>query len=475
MPSYSSDEFHRDWVYAITQDFKSADGQSARYAPGQPCQWGDEHARIPLPSQPATASLNADSTLLAVALEHEIHVYAINDFSLHQVLKGHISRVDAMSFHPKEPWNLVSCAMNHYGGSVEAEPAIIFWDLNKQRERVLEPEATVQALGQRAVEGMVAGLNEAGSAWKLTKNEMEDLAQDVEKAVRTLNIKSQVRENLLIHGRLESSFGGNIFNVDGTSMAFLPGDSPKSNSVDKWDICIWNTSKKEISLTLEGHTDAIMWVGFSPDDKLLGSVSWDKTFRIWSHVDGSLLHTFKSNGQNWTGCFSPDSRYFAGTSGEGRFWIWDVVEGSEVITYAFDPRGWCRTLDWRPDGNQIVIGGKFLGRLVLYDLESRSVVQERALSTEKSPEEARSMMRSFLEVSLARYLHGGRKIAFQASGDHGVEIIDLVSNQKWRFAPGQGQYKGWGAGFVILAKQGMIVSIDPDAVRFWKVPIGEEE
>ena len=127
--------------------------------------------------------------------------------------------------------------------------------------------------------------------------------------------------------------------------------------MDKWDICIWDTAKEEVSLTLEGHTDAIMWIGFSPNTKFIASVAWDKTFRIWSHTSGSLLHTFESECQNWTGGFSADSRLFAGTSGEGRLWVWDVTIGSVVDTYAFISRQWCRTFDWSPDGKQLVLGG----------------------------------------------------------------------------------------------------------------------
>ena len=80
------------------------------------------------------------------------------------------------------------------------------------------------------------------------------------------------------------------------------------------------------------------------------------------------------------------------------------------------------------------------------------MAQERLLSPIKSPEQARRTLGGMLEVSLAKYLPGGSKIAFQVKLDHGVAIYDLVENKKWRFAPGQGQLQGqgWGAGFVIM-------------------------
>ena len=357
-----------------------------------------------------------------------------------------------------------------------AEPAIIIWKLHEHRERILEVGATLRALGKRAVEGVVAGLYDMESAWTLAEQEKESLAENFEKTITLLNLESQVQDHMRIHGRLSASFGSRVFNDKGTSLIFLPGGRPHSNTIDKWDFCVWDIERKEVSLRLEAHTDAIMWVGFSPDDKLIASVSWDQTFRIWSHTDGSLLYTFKSDNQNWTGGFSPDSRFFAGTSGEGRFWVWDLSDGSQNMTYLFEPQSrWLRILDWSPSGKQFIIGGNEWGRLSLFDLESRSEVQRRILSPEKSAEEVRKFRRSFVEVTVARFSAGGRYIISQTPSVRATEVYDIIDNHKWRFAPPQGQAVGWGADFVVLAKQGLIASVDADAVRFWKVPFDKRE
>jgi len=70
------------------------------------------------------------------------------------------------------------------------------------------------------------------------------------------------------------------------------------------------------------------------------------------------------------------------------------------------------------------------------------VVQKRLLSTDRSPEEHRSMMGRFLEVTKAQYLPCGRQTAFESSNNHGVEVYDFVENRKWVFAPNQGEYAG---------------------------------
>ena len=112
----------------------------------------------------------------------------------------------------------------------------------------------------------------------------------------------------------------------------------------------------------------------------------------------------------------------------------------------------------------------------MFDVKSQSVVQERVLSTKKSPEALQKMGSSFLEVHAVRYVDGGRKIAFRCASDDGLEVYDFLENRKWRFAPAQGLDRGHSRGnIVVLEEKAIIASIDADAVRFWRVPFGERE
>lgn len=465
---YNREQFSEDWVYAIAKDFKSSNGEAAQWASGQPAREGQEQYKISLSSTPTAASANADGTLMALGQEHDIHVYKINDKSLHQVLKGHISRVDSLVFHPTDPNKLLSCAMSDRGGSVKAEPVIIFWNVEQKQE--LLDETLIKDLGARAASVVADDLKKLTSTWTMSQTEREDLAQDVASSLTALNTKSTIQAMAQIHGRLASNFGSHAYNCDGTSMIYLPGPRPRSNTVDDWDICVWDTGKQEIKHTLKGHTDAIMWTGFSPNDGLIASVSWDKTFRIWSHANGQLLHVFKSNQQNWSGCFSPDSRFFAGTSGDGHLFIFDAVLGIEIAVHKLgESSRWFRTLAWRPDGKQLVIGGEGCGPVFVYDITSRSMVQERLLSTKKCPEESRRFIKGFLTIHSAQYLNGGRKIAYKMPSDGSVEVYDFEENRKWRFAP-DAKKQNWPPDFVVLERVGLIASMDADAVRFWKIP-----
>lgn len=147
-----------------------------------------------------------------------------------------------------------------------------------------------------------------------------------------------------------------------------------------WEWRFLNRFCREEQLTLSGHRAVVRSVAFSPDGKLLASISPGLGFdrpgevKVWDATTGAERFNLPGHaGTEVAVAFSPDGKRLVTTSARqaGGVRVWNVVDGREILAIPLDGHAFC--VEFSPDGRLLAMG-QHNGRVVLHDSASGAEV-----------------------------------------------------------------------------------------------------
>jgi eukaryotic-like serine/threonine-protein kinase len=204
---------------------------------------------------------------------------------------------------------------------------------------------------------------------------------------------------------------GLAYNSDGSRLATASWDGT---------IKVWNTADGRERFTCRGHGEAVLRVVFSPDDRLLVSLS-SHAVKVWGAADGTELRTLGSvGGLNRYGlAISPNGKHVAVSTHDPAVTIWDVMTGEELQVFQ-GHTSVVKNVAFSPDGKWVASGAgdiarSELGEVKVWEWETGHELFQLRGHTDP--------------IYGVAFSPDGRRLV-SASQDHTVKIWDLNNGQE---------------------------------------------
>ncbi|EDX83921.1 hypothetical protein S7335_1618 [Synechococcus sp. PCC 7335] len=253
-----------------------------------------------------SVAVHPDSRLIASSsADRTVKIWDIQRNRCVRTLPGHTNTVWSVAFSP----NRQILASGGHDGSIH------LWDIQDgHRLAILKHPSQVRSVafspdGRTLVSG---SSDKQVRLWDVESGQCLRVMSGHSGMVWTVAYRSKTVDSKTVNSKTDGS--------DEPTIA--------SASSDK-TLRLWHAQSGDCLRTLEGHTNWIWSIAFSPQGNLLASGSADKTVKLWDVDNGRCLKTLLGHGNVVRSlAFSPKGDYLASVSEDETIKLWDVKTGN---------------------------------------------------------------------------------------------------------------------------------------------------
>ena len=309
-----------------------------------------------------------------------------------QVLKGHSREITNVVYNP-DGRQLASSSF---------DKTVRIWDLESGTCKVMQDQyGWVNSIAYSPDGRQLAGGSSDGTV------QIWDLIHDSHRVIARFISKNSRKTTL-------------VYSPDGRQLA-----CSSYETIRIWDL------ENNTSNILEGHTETVRCIMYSPNGKLLASGSSDKTVRIWNLEDRSMRVLTRNTGSISNVMYSPNERQLLSVTDENTIQVWNLENGSCINLKGHT--GTISYVAYSPDGRQIA-SSSYDETVRVWDLRSGTcqILEDHTGTVSHiaySPDGKRLACSSYETVRIWEQKHGGFQLL--------KELSNPRSSLSWSL------YEGW--------------------------------
>jgi len=237
-----------------------------------------------------------------------------------------------------------------------------------------------------------------------------------------------------------------------------------SGSMDRtiqiWDVAALLTQQAALAApplsvqTLRGHSEAVTTIKFSPDGKLIGSASGDRTVKLWDAATGTLVRTLQGHtNQVWSLDWYGDGSFLVSSGNDYTAKFWETATGKLLNTLQ-GHTNWIRSVSWHPTGTQLA-GASLDHFIYTWDGEGNQLRRLRGheslvITTQFSPDGA---------------------LLASTSADHTTHLWNAITGKPWKILRG---HESWVRSLSWHPNsQHLLTTSHDQTLKCWDVRTGE--